>query len=235
MDEETNKKLLKPNSDPVNVLIVRPFSRLVSTRLFLTSVTPNQVTVAALFSALIAAGLIVWMDSLVGAILAAFFIQLYIVLDCADGELARLKSLKSNFGKWLDGIVDTVGTIVLLAAFAFRAFGEWGMVAVVIGFVSVLGFAVANFGFQYGQLVFGEKLFAFQDRAGEGEEKTLARSVISLFSIAKSFSPGVQVLILTLGALLSIHFYALIVYGAWSNLVWLGRCVKYHRMRDKLG
>ncbi len=247
LKEKISSKLLKPNSDPLNVVIVRPFSRQISTRLASTRVTPNQVTLAALLSAIAASLVIVFFDSLVGAVLAALLIQLYLILDCADGELARLKGMKSDFGKWFDGVVDTVATGLLIAAFAFRAASIFGSdfgfalfssdpalggfflspaFAIALGFAAAIGFFTANFSYQYGELVFAKTRSETVNAASAKSQGGL-----NFVSILKSFSPGGQMLLLTLGAVFSLHLLALAFYALWANAVWIARVFKYRKMR----
>ncbi len=231
-EENPSAKLLKPNSDPVNIIIVRPFSRQISTRLANTRVTPNQVTLAALLSAVTASLLVVFSHSLAGAVAAALLIQLYIILDCADGELARLKGMKSDFGKWFDGVTDNVSTGLLIFAFSLRAASALGQIGYVVGFLAEVGFFTAKLSYQYGELVYAKAKAEAARRATAANKKPMAPQRITLFSIARSFSHGVQVLLFALGALLSLHFAVLVIMAVWANVVWVGRVFKYHKTRD---
>jgi hypothetical protein len=84
---------------PVAAVVVRGLAR--------TRVTPDQVTFASGVLAIVAgllmgaAGGAAW---LMGAAAAALFAS--IVLDCADGQLARLRRQSSLAGRALDGFVD---------------------------------------------------------------------------------------------------------------------------------
>src|SRR5699024_12112161 len=84
--------------DPLAVRIVR----LLANR---TSVTPNQVTVAALFLGLGAAvcfALGYWYFLVLGALLY----YLCFLLDCVDGKLARITGTETLFGSWMDYVSD---------------------------------------------------------------------------------------------------------------------------------
>lgn len=70
-----------------------------------TGVTPNQVTLLALF-----AGLAAGWDFLQGGpahwLRGALWFQAAYILDNCDGALARLTGRSSGFGSWLDTVVD---------------------------------------------------------------------------------------------------------------------------------
>jgi phosphatidylglycerophosphate synthase len=88
-----------------------------------TSITPNQVT---LLSALAGSfsGLCLWaaVEAPAWLTLAALLLLLSVVLDCADGQLARLSNRVSQLGEVLDGIADLV---VMIAVFASAAYFSW--------------------------------------------------------------------------------------------------------------
>jgi hypothetical protein len=72
-------------------------------------VSPNQVTVASAVVALLALAIIGWAgDSDARVLAGAAVFLLSVVLDCADGQLARLRNVSSLTGRALDGFVDVV-------------------------------------------------------------------------------------------------------------------------------
>ncbi|WP_017616111.1 CDP-alcohol phosphatidyltransferase family protein [Nocardiopsis salina] len=94
--------------DPLAVRIVR----LLANR---TGVTPNQVTVAALFLGLGAAVCFAfgyWHFLLLGALLY----YLCFLMDCVDGKLARLTGTETLFGSWMDYVSDRFRVLVCAVA-----------------------------------------------------------------------------------------------------------------------
>lgn len=90
-----------------------------------TGVTPNQVTVVSLIVALAAAGLFYLATP--GALIAGgVLLQVAFILDCADGQLARFKSLRSDIGGWLDQIADRTREFALIIALAAGYFAKTG-------------------------------------------------------------------------------------------------------------
>jgi phosphatidylglycerophosphate synthase len=109
------------------------------TRAFLrTSITPNGVTWLMILVGLAAAALLtlpgVW--PVVGAVLA---IQLQILLDCSDGELARWLDRRSPVGVYLDRIGHWLTEAALPIGLGIRADGGWDE----LGTYTTLGLLVA--------------------------------------------------------------------------------------------
>jgi phosphatidylglycerophosphate synthase len=83
---------------------------------------PNAVT-AGFIACGIAAGAVAALGGLASAIAAAVLVQAYLLLDCADGELARWSGRTSATGVYLDGIGHYLGEAALLAGLGIRAGG----------------------------------------------------------------------------------------------------------------
>jgi phosphatidylglycerophosphate synthase len=103
-----------------NVWIARPIAAVLLYFMRRTPLTPNQVTFLGAFSFLgVAAALIVLRDWS-GMLVAAGLLQFAYVLDCADGQLARLESMTSEVGAYLDFLIDEVKALLLVGAFSVR-------------------------------------------------------------------------------------------------------------------
>jgi phosphatidylglycerophosphate synthase len=102
----------------LNRVLSKPLTGL----LLKTPVTPNQITCFNLILGILTAFFFSkgdYASSLVGA----FLYQLLSVLDNCDGEIARAKNIKSEFGGWLDMWVDILNDL----AFFFGL--TWGLLA----------------------------------------------------------------------------------------------------------
>lgn len=100
--------------------------------------SPNAVTVAFIVSG-VAAGLLAAVPGLAAAIGVAVLIQLYLLFDCSDGELARYTRRFSATGVYLDRMGHYLAEAVLLAGLGVRAQGH---VTLAGGYVSA-GLAAA--------------------------------------------------------------------------------------------
>ena len=81
-----------------------------------TPLTPNQVTVLSGLTAIVA-GLVVGTASSARpwqAVLGGVLFFFSIVLDCVDGQLARLRKMSSFAGRALDGYTDVVSIAAIM-------------------------------------------------------------------------------------------------------------------------
>jgi phosphatidylglycerophosphate synthase len=85
--------------------------------------SPNAVT-AAFIGCGLAAAAVTALGGLAPAIGAAILIQLYLLLDCSDGELARWSGRTSVTGIYLDRIGHYLAEAALLTALGIRAQGQ---------------------------------------------------------------------------------------------------------------
>jgi phosphatidylglycerophosphate synthase len=93
----------------------RPIGKVLTHLLLRLDITPNLISCAGLFIAIIASCLVStgnYSYSIIGVVLY----QLSASLDCADGPVARLKYLGSSFGGWLDTVFDKVVKFILYIA-----------------------------------------------------------------------------------------------------------------------
>lgn len=85
-----------------------------------TRITPNQLTHLMVVAG-IAAGAVLLVPGLTGALLGALLIQLYLLLDCVDGEVARWRGQTSITGVYLDRVGHYLCEAALLVGFGVRA------------------------------------------------------------------------------------------------------------------
>jgi hypothetical protein len=107
------KTLFKPTDGIVSRKLNRHISLQVTRALLKWPVTPNQMTVvAALFG--LAAIVVVAIRGPSGLIPGALLLLVQSILDGCDGEISRLKYLRSRLGEWLDQLFDDAGQRGLL-------------------------------------------------------------------------------------------------------------------------
>jgi phosphatidylglycerophosphate synthase len=88
--------------------------------------SPNAVTVAFMVSG-VAAGVLTAVPGLAAAVGVALLIQLYLLFDCSDGELARYTGRTSATGVYLDRMGHYLAEAVLLAGLGVRAQGHFSL------------------------------------------------------------------------------------------------------------
>jgi phosphatidylglycerophosphate synthase len=103
---------------------MRRVSPYLTRALFPTRISPNAVT--GLMSVVgIAAAALLSLNGVVAAVGAALLIQLQLLLDCSDGELARLRGQSSPAGIYLDRIGHYLTEAALPIGLGIRADGGW--------------------------------------------------------------------------------------------------------------
>lgn len=117
-----------------DLFFYRPLAFLFVKIIFPTNITPNQITTVALIIGVIG-GILYSFNTHLYLIIAAILIITYDVLDCSDGQLARLKKNGTFFGRILDGVSDYfVSTAIYLGiGFGFASNSDdpifyWGLV-----------------------------------------------------------------------------------------------------------
>lgn len=99
---------------------ISPYSRYIARWCARRGLTPNQVTTASLFTALIAAGCAAT-GTRVGFVVAGLLLLFSFVLDCTDGQLARYSLQYSTLGAWLDATFDRAKEYAYYAGLALGA------------------------------------------------------------------------------------------------------------------
>jgi phosphatidylglycerophosphate synthase len=110
------------------------------------ALAPNQVTLIALAIGLLAALSFAhgsWLSGVVGALL----LQWSAIIDCCDGEVARLKFLESTSGYYLDITCDNLVHVAVFAGVAWSSYQEVGQVYVLLlgglaAFGTIMAFVV---------------------------------------------------------------------------------------------
>jgi len=106
-----------------------------------TAVTPNMVTIFSIFVGA-GTGIMFYYDNLTYNVIGILLLIVANILDCVDGQLARITGIKSKVGRVLDGISGDIWFIVIYVCLALRlthTFGTaWFFVPAVLSGVSHL-------------------------------------------------------------------------------------------------
>jgi len=109
--------LVSSSDGVVDKYFNRPLGRFLSKVLVHTPVTPNQVTIVSMLFGLAGAYFFA-LGNYPAGILGALLLQLSALVDCVDGDIARIAFKESPFGKWLDIGLDQVVHVAVFAAIA---------------------------------------------------------------------------------------------------------------------
>lgn len=91
--------------EPLDVYFYRPMAFIVVKSFYSLPLTPNQYSLMALISGIIAS-VYFYQGTQTSFLWGAFYFLLFAIFDCCDGMQARLKKNGSEFGRMIDGLVD---------------------------------------------------------------------------------------------------------------------------------
>ena len=194
----------KVNDGPVARILNRPLSTWFSRRLVNYSITPNQISLISFLFSTLAAGLFA-LGGYLALFLGGVLGQFASVIDGCDGEVARLKFQASDYGKWLDAVLDRYADAFLLFGLTWHAYGDRteGLV-LFVGFMAIIGsFLLSYTADKY------DHLMSRQIRQGKGLR----------------MGRDVRVFIIFLGAVLHIPFWTLLLIAVMMNLETIRRII----------
>jgi phosphatidylglycerophosphate synthase len=105
-------------------LYMRKLSPYVTRVALRTGLTPNAVTWLMMVVGVLAAGVLT-LPGLIAAAGALLLIQVQLLLDCVDGEMARWLDKRSSVGVYLDQLAHHITETALPIALGIRADGGW--------------------------------------------------------------------------------------------------------------
>jgi phosphatidylglycerophosphate synthase len=123
--------------EPIDVWVHRPPAYVLARVLLPTPVSPNLVTIGSILVGL-AAGVAIFSSFRFHLPTAGLLIFSSAVLDCCDGQLARLRKSSSAFGRMLDGVADLVVSTVVAGGGAWLILQKFREPAWVFGVALVL-------------------------------------------------------------------------------------------------
>lgn len=110
----------RANDGFFSVFVLRKFSKILTWVAVRIGATPNQVTFFSFLVGLLSA-FCFSRGNLLNTFFGAALLQLSIIIDCVDGELARYTRKFSKLGAWLDAVTDRVKEYLVFLALAIGA------------------------------------------------------------------------------------------------------------------
>ena len=140
-----NNSSSKINDGSISKYINRPISKWITSKIADYPLTPNQISIAVFFISVLS-GLIISMEGYFFLLLGALLAQLSSILDGCDGEIARLKLLKSKFGGWFDQVLDRYCDLFIFTGLTFHIYFIHNTLTVFfIGFIAVGGKIISSY------------------------------------------------------------------------------------------
>lgn len=193
------KKMLSSLVKPTDGFISKHFNRKISTKitkiLVKTRITPNQLSILVFILSLTAAGFFIHMSEYYYLLIGGILVQLSSILDGCDGEVARLKFMKTNRGGFIDSVLDRYADSLIIFGLCY---GYW----LVTGNSLIW---LAGFGALIGTLV-----FSYTNARHEEEFETTVRKGIPI-------RRDIRLFIIMIGALLNQVLVTLILIAILTN------------------
>ena len=188
-------------SKHINRKMSEPMARLLAK----TKVTPNQMTWAAFGIALLS-----FVSFVLGYnIIAGLLVQLSSIVDGIDGSLARLKGMASEFGGFLDSVLDRYADILIVLGLTLWSLshetysGIW-----LVGLLAISGIICVSY---------------TRARIGPNHRHLFDKGFKSLAS------RDIRLFLIMLGAVTGQAYFCLIVIAALTNLVVFYRLIYMYR------
>ena len=121
--KEAHKIALNKNY-PYRILVLSKISPYFTYLFSKTTVTPNQITVLGFIVVIISAYFISY-PSPIYWIVGWSLLQLYLVLDCVDGELARYKKSTTKFGGFLDNFLHPISNALIVIGAGISSYNSY--------------------------------------------------------------------------------------------------------------
>jgi len=141
----------------LDLFIYRPLAFLFVKAVYYTSLTPNQTSLFAMLVG-VAAGVFFGFGQHPYLILGGVLYFVCNVLDCADGQIARLKGTGTKTGRIIDGCIDYVVSTAIFVGIGIALKDQW-ILTVAAGFSSaVQSFLFDFYRNKYLEIVYGKFL-----------------------------------------------------------------------------
>ena len=108
----------------IDRLFFRPIGFVIAKLLSKTCVTPNAITIISIFIG-VAAGPLFYFKNIRLTLAGIICLLVANILDCVDGQLARLTGKKSKIGRILDGIAGDIWFVSIYICLALRLQNEF--------------------------------------------------------------------------------------------------------------
>lgn len=99
--------------------VYRIFSKYIVNKIINTKITPNNLSWLSFFLIIISMPFIIFSENNYFNIISFLLINLSLIFDCADGDLAIKKKMKSSFGAHLDCTLDRLTDNFFILAIIF--------------------------------------------------------------------------------------------------------------------
>lgn len=141
LQEYKNSLKMAEVEEVIDLILYRPLAFLLVISIYNTKIKPDHLTLAALVMGIVA-GIGYSMGSESSSIIGAIMYLSFNILDCSDGQLARIKKNGSAVGRLLDGIADYIAAIAVYAGIAIGFSGKSDHPALMVIMILITGVSI---------------------------------------------------------------------------------------------
>lgn len=126
------------NHNYLDMVFIDPYAMLISplfTKLFLKfRIIPNDVTILMILSGILGA-IVFSINNIFVKIIGILFIHIWYILDCSDGEVARITKKFSMFGTEIDYLAHVVNHPLFCFSFMISLYSVYNNIIIIILFM----------------------------------------------------------------------------------------------------
>jgi len=183
------------------------------------SISPNTLSVAGLVFSIIATPFFL-LGTDFGNITGSVMFFLAVLMDCADGKLARLTGNTTYMGIWLDFIVDYIRRLFIYVPISYALFQATGE-----SYFFLLGFLLTSLFLAYEVLKIRYDLFPFAQTEQQSIRGSTFHKVVKQFV----FIEGIEPLSLLLASIIGIISWHLWTWSFGAVILYVFVAVYYGR------
>ncbi len=196
----------------VDIYFNRPLGRLITLPLVRRHVSANVVSIVGILIGLISAGMFVNANAYQITLLGAILLQISAIIDCIDGDVARLQFRESILGKWLDLTGDNIVHVFLFSCLTFREYSRLQTIEpLIFGSLLVLGAIISFLLVAYAQNVL--KTYSNHSEASNAIKK--------MEQWLDKMSTRDFTVLLIIGAIIGNLYWFLCLAGIGTQIFWL--------------
>lgn len=179
------------------------------------------VTALSLVFALISAFMIYYLNG-AWLILAGVLFAYGVVIDLADGTVARFYKHKSAMGEWLDEAIGFMSFFVVFMAMMLRGFKETGDITlVVLGSYTIFSYMMINYAALMSPML--REKYKLDNPVAKIREKTSGKTKGAINPGAFAFSLDVQWTLVGIGIAFNAPYFLFIAFSLISSIQWMAR------------
>ncbi len=182
------KSIPKKEDGFISFYLNRRFSLKISSKLCNFNISPNILTIVSFLIA-VAGSMLFIFGRYLYTVLGGIAIQIASIIDGCDGEIARMKFLASEYGAWLDTILDRYADAIIVILVTYNGWMIYRENIIwVLGFFSLLGFIMASYSRKEYELRYGKKMQdSVMNKLSKRDIRLFSVFLGSLFNMAFEF------------------------------------------------